>query len=155
MAEPDIARINNTLGKMGYHLANHNSICVSVSGGSDSDIIVHMIAKYFRQYLYKTHFVFCNTGLEYKATREHLDYLRQEYDIQIDEVRGVPIPVTVKKYGVPFISKQVSEYAGRLQKKGFGWEFGTLQELSAKYHNCETALRWWNDDWGGTKADLI
>lgn len=148
MPEPDLARINNTLGKMGYHLANHNSICVSVSGGSDSDIIVHMIAKYFRQYLDKTHFVFCNTGLEYKATREHLDYLRQKYGIQIDEVRGVPIPVAVKKYGVPFISKRVSEYAERLQKKDFGWEFGTLQELSTKYHNCRAALRWWTDDWG-------
>lgn len=124
MAEPDLARINNTLGKMGYHLANHNSICVSVSGGSDSDIIVHMIAKYFRQYLYKTHFVFCNTGLEYRATREHLDYLRQKYDIQIDEVRGESVVSVVRRCGVPILSKEFSERVSLLQngaKSGIAW----------------------------------
>ena len=118
----DYTRINNTLGKMDYYLSTHNSICVSVSGGADSDIIVHMIAKHFRKYLPKIHFVFANTGIEYRATLKHLDELREKYEIQIDEVRGMPIPTAVKKYGVPFVSKQASEYFARLQSHGFDFE---------------------------------
>ncbi|MGX8702902.1 MAG: phosphoadenosine phosphosulfate reductase domain-containing protein [bacterium] len=116
----DIGRINNTMGKMAHYLSNHQSICVSVSGGSDSDSIVHIIATYFRKYLPKIHFVFANTGIEYRATLEHLNYLREHYNIQIDEVQGTPIPIAVKKYGIPFLSKQASEYLGRLIKKVLG-----------------------------------
>lgn len=144
----DTARINNTMGKMGHYLATHNSVCVSVSGGSDSDIIVHIVATYFRQYLPKVHFVFANTGIEYKATLNHLDYLRKHYDIEIDEVRGVPIPTAIKKHGIPFLSKQVSEYLGRLTKHGFEYEDDTLSMLLSKYPKCKVGLRWWTNDWG-------
>ena len=41
-AEVDYARINNTMGKMHEHLSRHKCICVSVSGGADSDVIVHI-----------------------------------------------------------------------------------------------------------------
>lgn len=98
-------RVNNTMGKMAYYLGNHGSICVSVSGGSDSDIIVHMIATYFRQYLPKIHFVFVDTGLEWEATREHIKYLQSKYDIEIDTVHGTSIVTAVRTYGVPVISK--------------------------------------------------
>ena len=144
----DTERINNTLGKMAYYLSNHNSVCVSVSGGSDSDVIVHIIATYFRQFLSKVHFVFANTGIEYRATLDHLDYLRSKYGIEIDEVKGMPIPVAVKKYGVPFLSKKVSDYLGRLGKHGFCYESGSLQKLLLKYPKCKVALRWWTNDWG-------
>lgn len=144
----DVTRINNTMGKMGYYLSAHTSICVSVSGGSDSDIIVHIIATYFRVHLPKIHFVFANTGIEYRATLDHLDYLREHYNIQIDEVRGMPIPVAVKKYGVPFLSKKVSEYLWRLGKHGFEYEDAPLLPLIAKYPKCKVGLRWWTNDWG-------
>ena len=58
----DYSRINNTLGKMGYYLATHECICVGVSGGSDSNVIVHMIATHFREYLPKVHFVHPRPG---------------------------------------------------------------------------------------------
>ena len=32
-------------------------------------------------------FLFVNTGLEYKATTDHLDYLEDRYHIRIDRVR--------------------------------------------------------------------
>lgn len=144
----DYARINNTIAKLGYHLETHNSICVSVSGGSDSDIIVHIIATYFRQHLHKIHFVFANTGLEYNATLRHLDYLEQKYNIKIDRVRGMPIPVCVKKYGVPFVSKQVSDYASRMQKHGFKWDNWPFEDLYSIYPRCKTALKWWCNDSG-------
>ena len=144
----DFERINNTLGKMDFYLATHKSVCVSVSGGSDSDIIVHIIATYFRQYLDRVHFVFANTGVEYRATLSHLDYLRERYKIQIEEVRGTPIPIVVRRYGVPFLSKQVSEYLGRLIKHGFRYEDGSLSKLLNFYPRSKAALRWWTNDWG-------
>lgn len=144
----DISRIHNTLGKMAHHLSNHNSICVSVSGGSDSDIIVHMIATYFRQYLYKIHFVFVNTGLEYRATLRHLEFLEKRYRIKIVIVQGIPIPLAVKTYGIPFISKNVSEYIKRLQSHGFDFSEITVEEGLRKYGNVKVGLRWWCNDWG-------
>ena len=115
----DFSRINNTLGKLAYYLETHDSICVSVSGGSDSDIIVHIIATYFRNHLNKIHFVFANTGLEIQATLDHLDYLESKYQIQIERVKGMPIPTAVKKYGVPLVSKNASEFLSRLQSHNF------------------------------------
>lgn len=148
----DKSRINNTLGKMEYYLSTHNSICVGVSGGSDSDIIVHLVATHYRNFLDKVHFVFSNTGVEYKATLNHLDDLEKKYSISIKRLGvkdGVmPIPLAVKKYGVPFISKQVSEYGGRLQKHGFDFSFGELEELCDKFPHTRAALRWWCNDWG-------
>lgn len=102
----DLTRINNTLGKMRYYLTKHNCICVSVSGGSDSDIIVHVIATYFREFLPKIHFVFVNTGLEWSATKRHLDDLEHKYDINIDRIRGMSVVTAVRKYGIPVISKR-------------------------------------------------
>lgn len=99
MNKLDISRIHNTLGKMAHYLSNHNSICVSVSGGSDSDIIVHMIATYFREYLYKVHFVFVNPGLEYRATLSHLDDLEQRYGITINRIRGRSVVLVVREDG--------------------------------------------------------
>lgn len=108
MADESI--ILNTLGKMEYYLSNHESILCSVSGGSDSDIIVHMICTYFRQYLSKIHFVFVNTGLEYQATKDHLTYLEGRYNIQIERIRGMSVVTAVRKYGVPIISKEHSHH---------------------------------------------
>lgn len=105
----DISRINNTIGKMAYYLGNHDSVCVSVSGGSDSDIIVHIIATHFRQYLPKIHFVFVDTGLEWEATRKHIRDLQTKYDITIDTVRGMSVVTAVRTYGIPIISKYHSE----------------------------------------------
>ena len=144
----DLQRINNTMGKMAYYLENHNSTCVSVSGGADSDVIVHVIAIYFREYLNKIHFVFANTGIEYRATLQHLKDLETKYDIKIEETRGMPIPLAVKNYGVPFCSKKASDYLSRLQKHNFEWESGSFDELLNKYPRCKVGLRYWTNDWG-------
>lgn len=102
-------QINNTLGKMLYYLQTHNSIVCSVSGGSDSNVIVHIIATYFREFLPKIHFVFSNTGLEWKATIKHLDYLEKRYDIKIDRTRGMSVVTACRKFGVPIVSKRHSK----------------------------------------------
>jgi len=106
---PDIGRINNTMGKMVYYLSNHENILVSVSGGSDSDIIVHIIATYLREFLPKIHFVNVNIGLEYQATKDHLKYLEAKYNISIESIRGKSVVWAVKHYWVPVLSKEHSQ----------------------------------------------
>lgn len=140
----DYARINNTMGKFGKYLGDSKQTLVSISGGADSDILVHIIATYFREHLPHVQFVFANTGIEYRATLDHLDYLRDKYDIRIYEVHGTPIPLAVRKYGTPIISKMASEYFQRLQKHNFQWEDGTFEELYAKYPRSKIAVRFWS-----------
>lgn len=141
-------RVNSILGKMEFYLGTHNSINVSVSGGSDSDIVVHMIATYFKHYLSKVRFVFVNTGLEYRATLRHLMFLENTYGIQIHRIKGVPIPTAVRKNGVPFISKRVSDYLSRLQAHNFDFSDVTLDEGLSRFGRVRAALRWWCNDWG-------
>lgn len=144
MSEPDLERINNTMGKMLYYLGNHNSIVVSVSGGSDSDIMVHMICTYFKDMLHKCHFVFFDTGFEFKATKEHLEYLKQKYGIQIERRKGVPIPRVVHEYGLPIISKNYSSIIEGIQKynRPSAWEkFNQTRAESPRYALSKTTRR--------------
>lgn len=105
----DTSRVNNTLGKFGYYLLTHESICVGVSGGSDSNIIVHILATYFKDELSKMHFVFNNTGLEYAATLQHLDFMEERYGIKIDRIRGESVVSVVRREGIPILSKEFSQ----------------------------------------------
>lgn len=98
-------KVRETAAKMWTHFRDHEGIMISVSGGSDSDCIVHFVCKYFPEFLYKCHFVFVNTGLEYEATKRHLTDMEQKYGIQIERIRGRPVPAVVKEYGVPILSK--------------------------------------------------
>lgn len=100
-----IYEIDRTLGKMQEHFSKHNKVLISVSGGSDSDCVVHLICKYMPEYLPKCSFVFINTGLEYAATKRHLDDLEQKYGIAIERIRGKSVVWAVRKYGVPILNK--------------------------------------------------
>ena len=92
----------------------------------------------------KVHYFWIDTGLEYRATKEHLDYLEKKYDITIERIKACkPIPACCKEYGQPFLSKYVSEQIMRLQMHGFQWEDKPLPELLRKYPNCKIALQWW------------
>nr|WP_302600269.1 phosphoadenosine phosphosulfate reductase family protein [uncultured Cellulosilyticum sp.] len=122
---------------------NYERIMVSISGGADSDIMLDLFAK-LDDKEEKVHYVFFDTGLEYKATKEHLKELEDKYNIKIEvEKPKVPIPVACNKYGQPFLSKQVSEYIQRLQKHSFKWEDRPFEELYKEYPNCKIALLWW------------
>lgn len=124
---PDInifSEIERTCRKIEEHIGSHERISVSISGGSDSDCIVHLICTYFPEYLEKIHFVFVNTGLEYQATKDHLTDLEQKYGITIDRIRGQSVVTVVRKYGFPILSKYKSELirnhiAGQPHAEGF------------------------------------
>lgn len=128
-------------------ISTHENIACSISGGADSDIMLDIVSRLDTEK--KVHYVFFNTGIEMQATLKHLDYLEDRYGITIEHIKhDTPIPIAVKKYGYPFLSKKFSDYIDRLQKHGFQWEDGTYEELEKKYPNCQTALRWWCNAWG-------
>ena len=139
--------IQDAIFKADDHIERGEKILCSVSGGSDSDIMLDLLHKLDDEK--KIVYVWCDTGLEYEATKRHLKELEEKYNIEIVPLKAkVPIPLAVRKYGVPFLSKQVSEYIMRLQKHNFQWEDEPLDVLVEKYPKCRAALRWWCNDWG-------
>lgn len=126
-------------------LQRYEKILCSVSGGSDSDILVDLCQKYDNAN--KITYVFFDTGLEFEATKEHLVYLEQRYGIEIRRIRAIkPVPLCCKTYGQPFLSKQVSEWIERLQRHNFQWEDEPFDILIQRYPQCRAALRWWCND---------
>lgn len=122
-------------------------VLVSVSGGADSDIMLDLIERV--GYSSEIRYVFFDTGLEFRATKRHLDYLEKKYNITIERYRAkLPVPTGVKKYGLPFLNKQASEFINRLQKHGFKWEDKPFEELYKEYPRCKAALKWWCNEWG-------
>lgn len=92
-------------------------------------------------------YVWFNTGLEFQATKDHLDYLEQRYGVEIQRLRSEkPVPYCVHEYGVPFKSKRVSEMIQKLQEIGFQWEDEPIDVLTERYPNAREALRWWCND---------
>lgn len=122
----------------------YETILCSISGGSDSDVMLDLIHRVDLNK--KVKYVWFNTGLEYQATKDHLKYLEGKYNIEIIRERAVkPIPLTCKEYGQPFLSKHVSEMIYRLQRHGFKWEDKPLDELLKEYPKCKSALEWWTN----------
>lgn len=136
-----VERINNTLGKMGYYLETHNKVSVSTSGGSDSDVVTHMICTHFRDLLPKVEFVFLNTGFEYEATFRHLRETEAKYGIAINEIKSSGVVAAIKKEGFPIVSKRFSrDVYGAMR----GWEscIQSLQRVrTRKQYGYSTTLR--------------
>lgn len=82
----------------------YNRILCSISGGSDSDVMLDIVWRCDKDD--KVDYVCFDTGLEYQATKEHLDYLEEKYNIKILRYKAIkPIPLSCKQYGQPFLSK--------------------------------------------------
>lgn len=133
----------------------YSKIMISVSGGADSDLMIDLIERVGYPSS-RVHYVFFDTGLEFNATRRHLEYLEEKYGIKIEKYKAkVPVPLGVKKYGSPFLSKQVSQFIMRLQKHNFKWEDKPFEELYKEYPRCKSALRWWCNEWGeGSRVNI-
>lgn len=123
-------------------------ILVAISGGSDSDIMMDI----FERIGYPPGLViyaWYDTGLEFEATKRHLDDLEAKYGIKIERRRPVmTVAQATKKYGVPFISKRTAMYITRLQQHGFQWEDTNLGDSLNKYGRCMSALKWWYEGYG-------
>ena len=129
-----------------------NAIC-SYSGGSDSDIMIDVIERTRKIFeLPPVKYVFFNTGLEMKATKDHVQFTAGKYGVEIEECRPkVGIVQAVRTYGVPFVSKIMSSGLSEWQKKGIPLSIADeyeqaedksvkRKELKERYPNCESVI---------------
>jgi 3'-phosphoadenosine 5'-phosphosulfate sulfotransferase (PAPS reductase)/FAD synthetase len=135
------------------HLKQHpNAIC-SYSGGADSDILIDVIERAREIFgLPPVKYVFFNTGLEMKATKDHVKATAEKYGVEIETVRPkVNIVMASRKYGIPFVSKIMSAGLSEWQKKGVplsvAQEYDQAEdkeakraELKERYPKCESVL---------------
>lgn len=118
-------------------------IMVSISGGSDSDIMLDMLERLGYDEG-EVVYVWFDTGLEYDATKRHLKDLEAKYGIEIKRYRPeMTVAQACKKYGVPFHSKQDSSKIKKLQSKGFLLEVEPIDILAKKYNRVMDGLKWW------------
>jgi len=125
-------------------LAGYSNPCCSISGGKDSDIMLDLLTHIDPEK--RIQYVWFNTGIEYEATKQHLDYLEQKYGIKIHREKAIkPIPLSCREFGQPFLSKRVSDMIERLQRHNFQWEDEPYDVLVQKYPRCITAIGWWTN----------
>ena len=129
-----------------------NAIC-SYSGGSDSDIMIDLIERTRNLFeLPPVKYVFFNTGLEMKATKEHVKSTAEKYGVEIETVRPkIGIVTAAHKHGIPFVSKIMSAGLSEWQKKGvplsIAEEYDQAEnkaakrkELKERYPKCESLI---------------
>lgn len=169
--EEILSKINNkaifdSYLKSSYKIKDYKNIICMLSGGFDSDIMLDILTKIDKER--KIRYVFVFTGLEYQATINHIKYLENKYNVKIEVVKAEkPIPLACREYGIPFLSKYVSEMIYRLQQYNFQWEneeykvlvekyceranekidnlkcYTYVEELNGWYKGCLVALKWW------------
>lgn len=129
-----------------------NAIC-SYSGGADSDIMLDLIERTREIFsLTPIKYAFFNTGLEMKATKDHVKKTVEKYGVDIEEFRPkVNIVQASRTYGIPFVSKIMSAGLSEWQKKGIpltiAQEYEQAEDKAAKrkelkerYPNCESVI---------------
>lgn len=129
-----------------------NAIC-SYSGGSDSDIMLHLIEavrKFFS--LPPIHYCFFNTGLEMEAIKRHVRETEELYGVIITEYKPkINIVLATRECGIPFVSKIMSSGLEGVQKKNIPLSIadeyaeaddkaGKRAELKRRYPGCETTI---------------
>lgn len=140
-------------GIIARRLREHPKAICSYSGGADSDILIDLIERTREMFsLPPVKYVFFNTGLEMKATKDHVKAQAEKYGVDIQECRPkVNIVTASRKYGIPFVSKIMSEGLEQWQKKGIplsiAEEYETAtdkaakrKELKERYPGCESLI---------------
>lgn len=129
-----------------------NAIC-SYSGGSDSDIMLHMIEQVRKTFdLPPVKYCFFNTGLEMDAIKRHVKESEEQYGVEITEYRPKEnIVLATRHYGQPFVSKIMSAGLEGVQNKNIPLsihdEYAEAEDKAAKraelkqrYPGCETTI---------------
>lgn len=128
-----------------------NAVC-SYSGGSDSDILLHLIEGVKEFNLPPVKYEFFNTGLEMKAIKQHVRDMAEKYNVEITEYRPKKnIVLATREYGLPFVSKIMSAGLEGVQKKniplsiydeynGADDKAAKYQELTERYPGCKTTI---------------
>ena len=134
-------------------LVEHPQAICSYSGGSDSDIMIDLVERTRKGFdLPPIKYVFFNTGLEMKATKDHVKAQSEKYGVEIETVRPkINIVLAARKYGIPFVSKIMSNGLEEWQKKSVPLTIadeyaeaedkaGKRAELSERYPKCESLI---------------
>lgn len=147
------AKFTAIQGIIARRLKEHPEAICSYSGGADSDILIDLVEttrKIFK--LPSVDYVFFNTGLEMQATKDHVKETSEKYGVEIHEVKpDESIVTTVRKHGMPFVSKIMSAGLSEWQKKkiplSIAEEYNLAQdktekrrELKERYPNCESLI---------------
>lgn len=150
---PSGEKFQSILGIIGTRLKQHpNAIC-SYSGGSDSDILIDIIEMARKLFgLPPVKYCFFNTGLEMKATKDHVKEVEKKYGVTITEYRPKKnIVLATREYGLPFVSKIMSSALETIQKKNLPFSIkeeydaaedkaAKRQELRERYPNSEQGI---------------
>lgn len=138
---------------IGKRLIEHPKALCSYSGGSDSDILLHLIERVRQMFsLPPVEYAFFNTGLEMEATKRHVREMAEKYGVNIVTHRPKKSIVTAcRENGLPFVSKIMSQGLNGVQRKGIPLtiadEYAQAEdkpakrrELSARYPHCESEI---------------
>lgn len=115
-------------------LKTHEKVMCSVSGGADSDCMMHLVWNLDTEG--KVEYWFSDTGIEMQATKNHLKYLEQLYGVEIHAVKPkVPCAASVLKHGYPFMTKRVADSIHRLQIHDFQWADSDIDRFGKSAHD--------------------
>lgn len=148
------AKFNAIISIIARRLKEHPKAICSYSGGADSDILIDLIERTRKMIptLPKVKYVFFNTGLEMRATKDHVRETADKYGVEIETVRPkIGIVQAVRQHGVPFVSKIMSAGLSEWQKKGvplsIAEEYDQAEDKAAKraelkerYPKCESLI---------------
>lgn len=134
-------------------LVEHPKAICSYSGGADSDIMIDLVERTRAGFdLPPIKYFFLNTGLEMKATKNHVKAQAEKYGVEIETVRPkINIVLAARKYGIPFVSKIMSNGLEEWQKKGvpltIADEYAEAEDKAAKraelrerFPKCESLI---------------
>ena len=147
------AKFQAIQGIVATRLRQHPNAVCSYSGGADSDILIDLIERTRKLFnLPPVKYTFFNTGLEMKATKDHVKATAEKYGVEIEEVRPkINIVQASRKHGIPFVSKIMSAGLEGWQKKDIPLsiydEYNNAEDKAAKrkelkerYPKCETTI---------------
>lgn len=150
------AKFQAIQGIIATRLRQHPNATCSYSGGSDSDILIDIIERTRKMFsdgcLPAVKYVFFNTGLEMKATKDHVKATAEKYGVEIEECRPkINIVKSTREHGIPFVSKIMSQGLEGWQKKGIPLSIADeyaeaedkaakRKELKERYPKCESVI---------------
>lgn len=144
------------------YMLDYPKIIISVSGGSDSDcmldVVEHMkklMPEYWHE-LNTIHYVWFDTGIELEATKRHLQYLENRYNIEIERIKPeIQVARAVKTYGIPWRSKETSEWIHLLQYNNFDFQCVDYEKAVSIYPNAKAALKWFCREKGKYSSSIV
>lgn len=112
-----------------------NNICVSYSGGKDSEVLLHIARKIYPD----IKAVFSNTGLEYPHIIKHV---HSHKNIIIVRPK-IPFHIVIQKYGWPVISKKVARFVSDCQnasESNMNTVRLRLTGITSRGYNCKSGM---------------